>query len=155
MARALLPVAEKAARGTTERAREAARMPAGPPAPGDPTPGRRRNYAQVAKRYAQQIVSGAIPASKWVRLACERQLADLARGAEFPYVWSAKQANTACAFLERLPHVEGRWTTPTIHLEPPQVFIVCALFGWRQRDDPTRRRFTTLYWELARKGAKS
>src|SRR4029450_1616902 len=49
----------------------------------------------------------------------------------------------------------GGWQTPTLWLDPPQIFLLACLFGWRLRADPTRRRFTTLYWELGRKGAKS
>jgi phage terminase large subunit-like protein len=33
--------------------------------------------------------------------------------------------------------------------------LLTTLFGWRRRADPRRRRFTSLYWELGRKGAKS
>jgi phage terminase large subunit-like protein len=61
----------------------------------------------------------------------------------------------ACTFLEQLPHTEGKWATPLIRLEPWQVFLVTSLFGWRVRGDPSRRRFTSLYLELGRKGAKS
>jgi len=59
-----------------------------------------------------------------------------------------------CAFVERLPHVEGRWQTPTIRLEPAQVFLLVSLFGWRHRTTGVRR-FTSVYWEMGRKGAKS
>jgi phage terminase large subunit-like protein len=87
-----------------------------------------------------------------------RQARDLARSraeAAWPFVWSDEAAAAVCAFVERLPHVEGRWATATIHLEPAQIFLLTTLFGWRHRADPARRRFTSLYWELGRKGAKS
>ena len=32
---------------------------------------------------------------------------------------------------------------------------MACLFGWRHKADPSRRRFTMLYWEMGRKGAKS
>ena len=73
----------------------------------------------------------------------------------WPYVWRADYAAAVCGFVERLPHIEGKWATPTITLEPPQIFLLACLFGWRLKADPTRRRFTTLYWEMGRKGAKS
>lgn len=92
---------------------------------------------------------------KWVRLAARRFLADLKRAQRKrpPFVWSASQANKACAFLERLPHVEGVWETPTITLEPSQVFFVVNLFGFRRPDGS--RRFTTALYAVARKNAKS
>jgi len=73
----------------------------------------------------------------------------------WPYVWSDAHAVEACAFIERVPHVEGSWSTATIQLEPCQVFLVTCLFGWRHRAHPARRRFTVVYFELGRKGAKS
>jgi phage terminase large subunit-like protein len=91
-------------------------------------------------------------------LACERQERDRLRAEidpAWPYVWSEAHATEACQFLEYLPHVEGTWDSPTIHLEPCQVWLVTTLFGWRQRDHPARRRFTTLYFEVGRKAAKS
>jgi phage terminase large subunit-like protein len=93
-----------------------------------------------------------------VKLACERQDRDAMRAATdptWPYVWSDAHAVEACAFLERLPHIEGQWATPTITLEPVQVFWIACLFGWRQRTHPARRRFTLLYLEVGRKAAKS
>lgn len=117
-----------------------------------------QDYVGVARAYAADVLAGAIPACQWVKLACRRQVRDLARSEAdpaWPYVWSDEWAVKACRFLERLPHVEGKWTTPTIRLEPSQVFLVTTLFGWRHRTDPAIRRFTVLYYELGRKGAKS
>lgn len=92
---------------------------------------------------------------KWVRLAAKRFLSDLkrAQGKRPPFLWSPEQANKACAFIELLPHVEGVWETPTIKLEPSQVFFVVNLFGFRRADGS--RRFTTALYAVARKNAKS
>jgi phage terminase large subunit-like protein len=154
-----LSEAEKVRRGTLHpvRVRQAIRAasPADPPV-SVPAPAAVRDYTRIASRYVQGVIAGRILASTWVRLACERHVADLATYAtRGPYVWSAKHAREACAFLEQLPHTEGRWATPTIRLEPWQLFLVTSLFGWRVRADPARRRFTVLYLELGRKGAKS
>jgi phage terminase large subunit-like protein len=104
------------------------------------------------------IVAGKIVAGKWTRLACARQQRDLQRAETdpaWPYVWQPDAVAAVCRFIERLPHVEGLWATPTITLEPAQIFLLACLFGWRHRADPRRRRFTMLYWEMGRKGAKS
>jgi phage terminase large subunit-like protein len=103
------------------------------------------------------VTGEVIPACKWVKLAVERQRRDLERAGDpaWPYAWDEAEAAAVCAFVERLPHVEGRWTSPLIRLEPAQVFLLSTLFGWRLKADPRRRRFTALYWELGRKGAKS
>lgn len=49
-------------------------------------------YATMAKRYAEQVVADDILTCKWVRLACERQLADLSRfkGKASPYLFNPK-----------------------------------------------------------------
>jgi phage terminase large subunit-like protein len=117
-----------------------------------------RDYGLVARQYAADVLGGRIPACQWVRLACERQDRDSMRAATdpaWPYVWSDAHAAEACAFLEQLPHVEGTWSTPTITLQPCQVFWVACLFGWRHRAHPARRRFTLWYLEIGRKAAKS
>jgi phage terminase large subunit-like protein len=92
---------------------------------------------------------------KWVRLAAKRFLRDLkrAQGKRPPFLWSPSQANKACMFIEQLPHVEGVWDTPTIQLEPSQMFFVCQLFGFRNVDGT--RRYTTALFAVARKNAKS
>ncbi|WP_236626854.1 terminase large subunit [Sphingomonas sp. MM-1] len=41
-----------------------------------------------------------------------------------------------------------------IDLEPPQIFILTTVFGWRRKDNGLRR-FTVVYEEVARKNAKS
>lgn len=154
-----LPKAEKDARGTTARTRlEPWETPPAPPRHADRTRARPRPFVAIATAYRAAISRGDVPACKWVRLACARQTADLDRAAAdptWPYVWDPKAAAHVCAFVERLPHVEGRWKTATIRLEPAQVFLLTCLFGWRMRADRSRRRFTSVYWELARKGAKS
>jgi phage terminase large subunit-like protein len=154
-----LPKAEKDARGTTATTRLLPSERAPEPAPGVdlalPAP---RDYLAAATRYRAAVTAGLIPACKWVRLAVDRQARDLERSSRdpsWPYVWSPAEATAICDFVERLPHVEGRWTTATIRLEPAQIFLLTCLFGWRHRTDPRRRRFTSLYWELGRKGAKS
>ena len=35
--------------------------------------------AMIARHYAEQVLAGEIPACRWVKLACERQLNDLAK----------------------------------------------------------------------------
>jgi len=112
----------------------------------------------IARQYGTDVLSGTIPACQWVKLACERQDRDTMRAATdptWPYVWSDAHAVEACRFLEQLPHVEGRWSSATIHLEPCQVWLITTLFGWRQRAHLARRRFTLLYFEVGRKATKS
>lgn len=148
--------AEKARRGTLQPCRTRRPRPRTPRQPVSiPTA---RNFPAMAAGYVRDILTGATPASEWVRLACERQVRDLHKAATdptWPYVWSDEHAIEACEFIEQLPHIEGSWGSHTIVLHPFQVFILALLFGWRHKSDLSRRRFTVLYLEVARKAAKS
>jgi phage terminase large subunit-like protein len=115
------------------------------------------DFVSVAIAYAEEAAGDAKGkrVGTWVRLAAKRFLRDLkrAQARRPPFVWSPTQANRACEFIEQLPHVEGVWETPTIRLEPSQVFFICNLFGFRNPDGS--RRFTTALYAVARKNAKS
>lgn len=90
-----------------------------------------------------------------MRLAARRFLLDLKRsqGARPPFYFSARKANAHCEFIENLPHIEGTWDTPTLRLEPPQIFFVVNLFGFRNHEGG--RRFEEALLAIARKNAKS
>jgi len=107
---------------------------------------------QRASRYMADVLAGRVVACKWVKLACQRQKGDLGRKS-FRWKFAEDRANRVCAFVECLPHVEGKWTGP-IKLEDWQCFILATVFGWIERKSGTRR-FRTAYIEVARKNAKS
>lgn len=112
-------------------------------------------FFERAVRYAQRVIAGDIVACKLTRLACERFLNDLARD-DWQWRFDEALATRACTFIEHLPHIKGQWARQRlkITLEDWQVFIVCNLFGWVDRDTGLRR-FLTCYLEVARKNAKS
>jgi phage terminase large subunit-like protein len=103
-------------------------------------------YTDAARAYAEQVVAGEISACRWVQLACQRQLDDLAKfnGKASPYLFNPKltdkdgrcfqPADNLCAFIERLPHVKGPLAGEAIKLEPWQVFILSTAFGWVKPD---------------------
>jgi len=114
-----------------------------------------RNYAAIAHEYARAVVAGEIPACKWVKLACQRDIDDRAK-LDFAYVFDADAAAHACSFIEFLPHTKGDWAKrrEQIVLEPWQCFGLCAIFGWLDRE--TRlRRYREAYWNVPRKNGKS
>ncbi len=113
-----------------------------------------RDYTGIAERYARDVVAGKVVACKWVKLACKRHLRDLKRPKKWGYHFDRWHADDVCDFIEKLPHYEGQWKTATISLEPAQIFILTTIFGWRRNEDGGRR-FSVVYIEMARKGAKS
>ena len=115
-------------------------------------------YVEAAQRYMTAVVSGAVPACKWTKLAIERQRQDLQRplSADWPYVFDPELAERPCRFIELLPHIKGKWAREgrLIELEDWQCFILTTVFGWVHHE--TRlRRFREGYVEVPRKNAKS
>lgn len=127
-----------------------------------------RDYLALARQYEDDILSGAIPSCKWVRLAVERNRRDLARQRTeaFPYYFDSKAAAAVCRFIESMPHVKGEWSKPlgrredgsiiwaTITLEPHQIWKYGTFFGWKRTAD-NLRRFRTGYDLQPRKNAKT
>jgi phage terminase large subunit-like protein len=124
----------------------ARRARAKPAAPSDPV-----------SAYARTVLDGAVPACKWVRLACERHFRDLERQqtAAFPYWLDAAEADKRIRFFSVLRHSKGKsWAGKPFTLEPWQQFIVGTLFGWKRTAD-NLRRFRTAYESIPRKNGKS
>lgn len=105
-----------------------------------------------ANRYIDDVISGRVPACKWVRLACQRQRDDLAR--ECGYRFDVEAANRVCRFVEALPHIKGsQFAGQKLALGDWQCFILSTVFGWLDADG--LRRFRTVYIECPRKNGKS
>lgn len=114
-------------------------------------------YVTAAIQYAEQVLSGEIPACKWTKAACRRQLDDLefaGKDKDYPYEFVVEEAEYVCRFLENLPHVKGKWVGEKICLPAWDIFIITTVFGWYRKDNNSRR-YRTVYIEVARKNAKS
>lgn len=114
-------------------------------------------FCARAGRYAGEVVKGKVPAGKWTKLACQRQIDDLKRwrGKAAPYYFDKAAGDHVCAFAECLPHIKGEWAKrrESIKLEDWQCFFLTTVFGWKRRDG--LRRYRTVYLEVARKNSKS
>lgn len=123
----------------------------------------RRDFVAIANEYAQAALAD-VNGDKychWIRQAASRYVKDIARANSKnpPFIFSNAHANDVCDFIEKLPHVEGKWfdadgnPAPYIILHPAHIFFLVNLFGFRQLDGT--RRFTTALLAIARKNAKS
>lgn len=127
-------------------------------------------HAEKAAQYADDVINGKQVACEFIVLACKRMLRDLAhqktRG--FPYYFDSDAGNKACRFVEMMPHIKGEWAKKRLRitLEPWQCFAIINIFAWKcaktLKDTDGNvlmhaetRRFRTVYWEVARKNAKS
>ena len=117
-----------------------------------------KHFVEAALEYARRVTAGDIPACKWVRLAIDRQTADLQRPVSdaWPWIFRPDRAVRPCEFLELLPHIKGKWARERrlIELDPWQAWILTTVFGWVHKDTGLRR-FREVYLEVPRKNAKS
>jgi phage terminase large subunit-like protein len=115
-----------------------------------------RDHAAIGLQYAKDVVAGRIAACKWVKKACKRQIADLAKWADGtgPYRFDAAKGNKAAKFIEFLKHTKGPKAGQTIVLEPWQAWIITTVFSW-VRTDTGNRRFRRVYLEMPRGQGKS
>lgn len=104
------------------------------------------------------MLAGRTPACKWVRLACERHRADLARSRsrDYPYKFDPGPAERVCRFVELLPHTKGKWAAQgaLMRLEGWQCFILTTVFGWVHKTSGLRR-FRSVLLLIPRKNGKS
>ena len=118
-----------------------------------------RNHAEIAHGYAVDVISGAIPACKFVKHACERYLRDLERaGTEaFPYVYDIQRGSKVCRFVELLPHIKGPKASEPLIMAPWQVFCTMQVFAWLhdRGANEGKRRFRRVYIEVPRGNGKS
>jgi phage terminase large subunit-like protein len=114
-------------------------------------------YMALANKYISGVLSGEIPACKWVRLACQRQVNDLKKteSEAWDYHFDVDSAERVCRFVELLPHIKGPLANAKkkLTLEPWQCFILTTVFGWL--DSKRMRRFRVVYTEVPRKNGKS
>jgi len=116
----------------------------------------KKDYAALAKQYGDDVLSGKIPACKWVKRACERQKKDLAKQVQPYYQWryEADRGIRVCSFIELCPHIKGKLRGQRIRLEPWQVFILMTVFSWVNKTTGLRR-FRRVYIEIPRGNGKS
>ena len=101
--------------------------------------------------YAEDVLSGAIPACKNIQQACERALA-MRDNPEFYY--DPDKAVKPVRFALFLRHLKGPLAGERITLEPWQIFMISQIYGWF-RVDNDRRVVRTIYIEVPRKNGKS
>lgn len=117
-----------------------------------------RRAAHVVDRYAQQVVSGDLPAGKYHRLACARHLRDRERertDKHFIYRFNCAEAERFFRFATSLRHYKGeQFAGQLIRLADVQQFRLGSIFGW-YHSGTGLPRFTTAYNEMPRKSGKT
>lgn len=104
--------------------------------------------------YAVQVVRGEISVCRNIRLACQRFLNQLEDKA-WQYEFHVKYVEHFLEFASTLCHTKGPEAGKPLVLEPFQIFLICAIYGFRSKKDPRRRMVTDVIVYIPRKAGKS
>lgn len=104
--------------------------------------------------YAAAVAKGEINACRNVRLACQRFLNHL-ENKEWEYVFDPGAVNHFLQFTSLCRHVKGQWAGQPVNLEPFQILIICAIYGFRLKRDRSKRMVQDVIVYIPRKAGKS
>jgi phage terminase large subunit-like protein len=104
--------------------------------------------------YAQDVVKGEINVCNDVRLACQRFI-DQMENKEWQWEFKPEFADHVLRFFKVLKHTKGPQANQTVILEPFQILLICAIYGFRSKKDVTKRMVTDVILFIPRKAGKS
>lgn len=99
------------------------------------------------QKYAMDVLAGKIVACNYIRQACQRYLEFFSK-----YDYKADKVEKVIAFVQKLKHFTGKHNGKNFILQPWQVWIVSAIFGFYKGDKRVTR---SVYIEVARKNGKT
>lgn len=108
---------------------------------------------QAVEQYISDVLTGEIPACKWVKLAIQRHLDDLENGHERGLVFDPKAGERVIFFYTFLKHYKGAFAGRPFELLPWQQTMLYILYGWKYSNG--ERRFKYAYIEVSRKNGKT
>src|SRR5690606_18342902 len=109
----------------------------------------------LTTKYAEDVLSGKIIASKKVKLACKRHLNDLkrAKNGDFPWCFDENIGYRPVQFMERFcKPSKGNYSR--LELLAWQHFAIGSLYGWVHKETKLRRFKEGLIF-IGRKNGKS
>ena len=104
--------------------------------------------------YAVKVVKGEIVVCRNIRLSCQRFL-DQLENRTWAWEFHVKYVEHFLSFAETLVHTKGPDAGKPLLLEPFQIFIICAVYGFRSKKDIGRRMVTDVIVFIPRKAGKS
>ncbi|RLA38257.1 MAG: terminase large subunit [Gammaproteobacteria bacterium] len=107
-----------------------------------------------AAQYGRDVLTGKIVTGRLTKLAIQRHDNDLKTGADRGLFFCEDSASKALKLFDYLKHSKGEWSGQPIVLDPWQAWIIACVFGWKHVDTD-KRRFKTVYEEIARKNGKT
>lgn len=111
------------------------------------------NY-QDGIAYAHAVAKGEVNVCNDVRLACQRFINQL-ENKEWEWVFDSRAPDHVLQFAATLRHTKGPQAGQGIVLEPFQVLLICAIYGFRGKKDISKRMVTDVILFIPRKAGKS
>lgn len=104
--------------------------------------------------YARDVAKGEINVCNDVRLACQRFL-DQYENKEWEWVFDERFPQHVLNFASVLKHTKGPQAGQEVVLEPFQILLICAIYGFRSKKDLSIRMVTDVILFIPRKAGKS
>ena len=105
-------------------------------------------------QYAIDVTKGNIQVCKNIKLACQRFL-DFKENKHWEYEFYYEYVDHVIEFCTALKHTKGPDAGTPIILQPFQIMLMCAIYGFRHKKDHTKRMTTDVIVFIPRKAGKS
>ena len=111
------------------------------------------NY-QDGVAYAHAVSKGEVNVCNDVRLACQRFINQL-ENKEWEWLFDNRAPDHVLQFAATLRHTKGPQAGDSVVLEPFQILLICAIYGFRSKKDISKRMVTDVILFIPRKAGKS
>ena len=105
-------------------------------------------------QYALDVVKGNIQVSLYVRLACQRFI-NYMEDKSWEWQFHPEYVEHILEFTSFLKHTKGKDANTPVVLQPFQILLLCAIYGFRSKRDHTKRMITDVIVFIPRKAGKS
>ena len=104
--------------------------------------------------YAKEVAKGNFNVCRDVRLACQRFLNQY-ENQDWQWVFDEDYPQHVLEFASQLRHTKGHQAGQPIELEPFQIFLIVAVYGFRNKKDRNKRMVSDVIVYIPRKAGKS
>jgi len=104
--------------------------------------------------YANQVVKGEERVCRNVLLACQRFLNHI-ENKEWEWEFQPKAVEHFLQFTSFLRHAKGAYAGQPVELQPFQILLICAIYGFYSKKDSDKRMTTDVIVFIPRKAGKS
>ena len=104
--------------------------------------------------YARDVAKGEINVCTEVRLSCQRFLNQY-ENKEWEWIFDERYPQHVLNFAAALVHTKGPQAGEAVVLEPFQILLICAVYGFRSKKELSQRMVTDVILFIPRKAGKS